>query len=113
MKPIVHWELRLRAAEVLQIMGAVNESGNSLRTNPQVVAREVGDQTVLVHLETNRIFALNETAGQAWDLLSKGLDREEIRTRLLGRYSVEDAELDRELDKVFAEWTAEGLVVHE
>ena len=94
-------------------MGEMPEPGSSFRPNPQVVARQVGDKRVLVHLETNRIFALNETAGEAWDLLGKGLSREQIRAELMARFSVSRATLESELDRVLSELQAEGLVVQE
>jgi hypothetical protein len=103
----------LRPGDVYKIMEEMGYTEASLRVNPQVVARQVADRTVLVHLDTNRIFALNETAGRTWELLSSGLTRDEIRGRLLERYAVDSAALDTELDTVFAEWTAEGLVIRE
>ena len=46
--------------------------------NPDVVSRRLGDDTVLVHLKTNRIFALNPTGARFWELLLEGMNRGEI-----------------------------------
>ena len=82
-----------------------------MKPSADVVAREVGAQTVLVHLGTNRIFSLNETAGRAWELMGQGMSREEMRAELLGRYAVEPAQLDDELDNLLAGLEKEGFLV--
>ena len=42
--------------------------------DPEVVTQRVEGETVLVHLETNEIYALNPTASRAWDLLATGIE---------------------------------------
>jgi len=51
--------------------------------HPDVVARQVGDDVVLVHLDTSQIFALNATGARFWELLSDGKSRVEIEETIL------------------------------
>ena len=53
--------------------------------SPDVVARRVDDEVVLVNLQTNRIFALNSTGARFWELLEGGADRVEIEETLSRR----------------------------
>jgi len=40
--------------------------------DPEVVARRVDDEIVLMHLGTSHIFALNPTGARFWELLKSG-----------------------------------------
>jgi hypothetical protein len=72
--------------------------GSKLETNPDVVSRQLGDELVLVHLETNRIFRLNRTAGRLWELIANGAGTEaELFDALSSEYSVGDDELRGEI----------------
>jgi hypothetical protein len=41
--------------------------GSRVRPDPNVLAKRVDDEIVLVHLETNRIYELNRTRSVLWD----------------------------------------------
>jgi hypothetical protein len=75
-----------------------------------VVYRELNGEIVLVHLGTDRIYALNETGARFWELLAAGSDRAAIRAQLFQEFSVEPAELDAEIDALLAELARAGLV---
>jgi hypothetical protein len=75
-----------------------------------VVYRELNGQVVLVHLGTDRIYALNETGARFWELLAAGRDRAAIQTQLLDEFDVEPAELDEQIDSLVDELTRAGLV---
>jgi Coenzyme PQQ synthesis protein D (PqqD) len=75
-----------------------------------VVYRELHGEIVLVHLGTDRIYALNETGARFWELLAAGGDRAAIRAQLLREFAVEPAELDFEIDALVADLVHAGLV---
>lgn len=75
-----------------------------------VVYRELGDESVLVHLATNRIYALNPTAARFWSLLSSGRKRSEIEGELLQEFEVTEAEVRAEIERLVASLRDEGLV---
>lgn len=43
-----------------------------LTASPDVVAREIGGEHVLLHLGTGTYFGLNEVGGRVWQLLEQG-----------------------------------------
>ena len=81
-----------------------------LRPHPDVVSREVGDDLVLVHLKTNRIYSLNRTGARLWQLLDSGCTRAAAERQLLDEFDVDEAQLRREIDDQLAELAREGLV---
>lgn len=85
--------------------------GTRLRPSSEVVHQSLEGEAVLVHLRTNRIYALNATGARLWELLSEGCDRAELERRLLGEFEVGPAQLRRELDELLGSLAAEGLVV--
>ena len=65
---------------------------------------------VIVNLETNRIFALNETGSRFWELLAEGKSLPEIRETLTLGYAVDGLTLQQEIDELVSQLQAEALV---
>lgn len=78
--------------------------------SPDVVSRRVGDEVVLVHLGTNRIFALNHTGDRFWQLLVEGKSRDEIEKTLQREYEVTGEKLSAEIDRLLGELRREQIV---
>lgn len=83
----------------------------NLRIHPEALARRLGPEMVVVHLGSNRIFELNETAARWWELCAEGLSADEARAALLAEYDVAPAQLDQEIRTLTAALAAEGLLV--
>jgi hypothetical protein len=84
--------------------------GSSVRPDPNVLAKRVDDEIVLVHLETNRIYELNRTAAFLWDALAAGSTQAELEERLAPEFDVERDELAREIDELLRQFTSERLI---
>jgi len=80
-----------------------------IRTSPDVVARRLEDEIVLVNLTTNRIFSLNRTGGRYWELLDEGLEQEVIVGRLLDEFDVDRPPLEQKIADSTAQLRREGL----
>lgn len=78
--------------------------------SPDVASRRLGDEVVLVHLKTNRIFSLSPTGARFWELLSDGRTRPEIEAQLLEEYDVSREEASAEIDSLVTMLQTEGLV---
>ena len=78
--------------------------------SPDVVSRRLGDEVVLVHLKSNRIFALSPSGARFWELLSDGRTRPEIEACLLEEYDVSRDEVSVEIDLLVRALEDEGLV---
>jgi hypothetical protein len=78
--------------------------------DPDVVSRRLGDEIVLVHLKTNRIFSLSATGARFWELLSNGRSRSEIEAELLREYDVSPQQVSTEVDWLVRTLEAERLL---
>jgi coenzyme PQQ synthesis protein D (PqqD) len=58
------------------------------RVSPEAVANRMGDEVVLVHVGTDRIFELNSSAARMWELISAGHGREEIRNQICEEFQI-------------------------
>jgi hypothetical protein len=71
----------------------------------------LGGELILVHLGTNEIFELNETAARLWELLSQDGDVSAAQSRLMEEFQVDPVQLRHEVDQTLALLTTEQLVV--
>ena len=84
--------------------------GSRVRPDPNVLAKRVDDEIVLVHLETNRIYELNRTGSLLWDALAAGSTRAELEERLVLEFDVDPEQLAREIDELLGHLTSERLI---
>jgi hypothetical protein len=80
------------------------------RPHTDVIARQMGDGAVLVHLATNTIFELNRTGARVWELLGQGLPSSGIAAILVEEFQVEIDRASREVDDLIERLTAAGLL---
>jgi Coenzyme PQQ synthesis protein D (PqqD) len=99
----------------------LEESGNKIGTerfsiNPDAVANRMGDQVVVVHVGTDRIFELNTTAARIWDLLSEGRGRTEIRRLVSQEFNVPETLAAAQIEELLDSLISENIItaqVHE
>lgn len=84
---------------------------STLEPHPDVAAQRLGETTVLVHTQTNRVYELNQTGARFWELLCEGCDRSEIQRRLLQEFDVTRAQLDKEIEDISTLLTTERLLI--
>lgn len=65
---------------------------------------------VLVHLESNDIFTLNQTAAALWRLLPECNSLDELVERLFETFAVDRRDLEREVGEVLSTLCKAGLV---
>jgi len=80
------------------------------KPHPRVLSRRLGDEVVLVHLDTNQIYALNETGARFWELLAETRDRDAAEATLRAEFDVSPDELSAEVDRLLGELVRLGLV---
>lgn len=80
------------------------------RPHPDVVSQIVEGETVLVHLQTNEIYALNSTASRAWELLVGGRNTSEIHEALQAEFDVPPDQLRDELDALMTDLAEKDLI---
>ena len=80
------------------------------RPHPDVLARRVGEEVVLVHMGRNEIFALNPTGARLWELLSEGRSQAEAVERLKTEFDASDETVEHEAERFMALLEREGLL---
>ena len=79
--------------------------------HPQVMSQRLGNETVLIHLRSDRIFQLNDTGTRIWELMETGQDLATIQQKLLEDYDIEAVKLNQEIADLLAVLMLEELVV--
>jgi hypothetical protein len=79
--------------------------------SPDVVKQRLDESLVLVHLATDRILELNDTAATLLELLSSGLSDKEAEERLMELFDVDPASLREEMDACLHALQSEGVLL--
>jgi hypothetical protein len=76
----------------------------------EVMARQVSDETVLLHLTSGNYYSLDPVGTRFWQLLTEGKTLPQSRELLLAEYEVAPEQLDADLERLVTELAASGLV---
>lgn len=76
----------------------------------EVMARQVGDETVILHLGSGSYFGLDPVGARIWDLIGQGKSLAAIRDVLHDEYEADLAQLEQDLHRLVQELLAKGLV---
>ncbi len=82
-----------------------------LRPNPEVIGQRLGEELVLIHLRTNRMYELNLTAARIWELLDEARDLPQIRECLLEEFDLDGADLESDVADLLSQLDAEKLII--
>lgn len=77
---------------------------------PQVMARTVGDETVILDLASGTYFGLDPVGARIWELMGEGKTLGEICEQMLEEYEVSREELDRDTMRLAQELADQGLI---
>ncbi len=75
-----------------------------------VLFQEVGGETVLLDLGTERYFGLDEVGTRIWDLINEGRAVGELADVLLAEYDVDRATLERDIETLLSSLLEAGLI---
>jgi hypothetical protein len=81
-----------------------------LRSDPDVVARRVQDEILLVQLGRSQVYSLNRTGARLWELIGEGCSPRLASERMLEEFDVPEAELRAEIDSFLALLIREKLL---
>ncbi len=82
----------------------------TITLSPDVISQEVSGETVLLDLESENYFGLDEIGTRIWQLIKDTGDLQAIYDTLLAEYEVEEARLQTDLEALLSEISALGLV---
>ena|SRR5580765_8779099 len=83
---------------------------SSVRVAPDVMFRLVGDEGVLVNLNTERYLGLNAVGTRMWTALNAAASIQQAYEQLLDEYEVEPARLRDDLDEFIETLLGQRLI---
>ena len=75
-----------------------------------VMAREVGNELVILDVASGSYFGLDPVGARIWQLLSVGMSLNDAAEVLVGEYEVERSQMESDLKALVEKLSAEGLV---
>ncbi len=82
----------------------------SISLSPDVISQEVSGETVLLDLQTENYFGLDEVGTRIWQLIKETDDLNKIYRTLLDEYEVSDERLQNDLEVLLSEISELGLI---
>jgi hypothetical protein len=87
----------------------VSLDGRAFAT-PRVLCKDLGDEAVLLDLETETYFGLNAVGSRLWKLLTTAPTIRDAFAAMLLEYDVAPDELERDMTALIAELVDRGLL---
>ena len=81
-----------------------------IKISPKVHSQEVGDETILLDLQSESYFGLDEIGTRVWQLIQENGDMDCIIETILSEYDVEAGQLQNDLGDLVEKLAAAGLV---
>lgn len=78
--------------------------------SPEVLFRELDGEAVMLDLETERYYGLDEVGTRIWQLFAEHQDTETVVAQMLAEYEVEEEQLRQDLAALLGELAEAGLV---
>jgi hypothetical protein len=88
----------------------VSPTKPAVRVKDGLVARLVGDETVILDLESGEFYSLNGVGSFIWERINEGAGLNEIVDSMVEHYEVEHDDARADLAEFAAELTAMGLI---
>ena len=85
--------------------------GTFVRVPEQVLMRSLGDEMVMLHLDAESYYGLNEVGTRLMQLAETGETIEQITEQLFGEFEVGREQLEHDVRTVAADLIAAGLLV--
>ena len=89
---------------------AVYEVGASVRPKQDVIARTVGDETILLDLQSGTYFTLNRVGSVIWQALQDGPSIDELTADVVAGFEIDEATARADVAEFLDEMAAQGLL---
>lgn len=83
----------------------------ALSVSSQVLSRRIGEETVLLNLETGQYFGLEGVGARIWELVEGGKTAVEIARTLVLEYEADEKQIETDVEKMIETFRVNGLVV--
>lgn len=82
----------------------------TIRIPSHVMARQVGEELVILNLHSEQYYGLDEVGASMWLAMESNPTLHDALESLTGDYDVEVDQLKQDLDELLTKLTAEGLI---
>jgi hypothetical protein len=76
----------------------------------EVMARQLGDETVILDLASGNYFGLDAVGARVWQLITDGCAPAAVCETLLVEYDVEPRQLESDVDRLLHQLLEKGLI---
>jgi len=83
----------------------------SLSLSKEYVWKEVGDQVVVLHIETGHYYSLNHSGSQIWKGLMEGLSPDQIAVNLCSIFNVDKPTAKKDTEEMIHSLLAKKAIV--
>jgi len=77
---------------------------------PDVLARQVGDELVLLDLPSGTYFSVNAVGALAWELLKSGATGTEVCDAVEQRFDVDRSTVEADMAELLADLAGRGMI---
>jgi len=77
---------------------------------PNVIARDLGGETVLLNLKTGTYFGLDSVGARLWSLIQSGSTIAAMSDALASEFDAEPSVIESDIKRLLTDMAAQGLV---
>lgn len=81
-----------------------------IQISDNVLFQQIGGECILLDMQSEQYFGLDETGARIWEILSENGDTEVALARMLSEYEVDEATLKNDMYKLLCELENEKLI---
>jgi hypothetical protein len=93
-----------------ELKGTALQAETAIQLSPEVLFKHLGDEAVLLDLESGQYFGLNEVGSRIWQLIPAHGYLGTIRDHLVKEYDVQADRAWHDLETLVAELMRRGLI---
>ena len=90
----------------------IETMNQTVQVLPDVLSQEVSGETVLLDLNNENYFGLNEVGTRIWQLLQEQNNLEKIYDIMLDEYEVDTKRLRKDFDDIIKQLMESGLITY-
>lgn len=85
-------------------------TGKTVKVLPEVLSREVSGETVLLDLNSEIYFGLDDIGTRIWQLIQEHSDLDKVYDIMLEEYAVNAEQLEKDLNELTEKLAEAGLI---
>jgi len=95
----------------MQLKGAIDmQLSDTVKISAQAMARQVGEETVILDLASGNYLGLNPVGARIWELIGQGKTLGTVLGAVVSEYEVSQEQAERDLLSLVEQLQTQGLV---